>query len=77
VAVRRKRKSFDTSPLTPWAVALWFVLVVGLGVGTGLLIAFWQGWPEWIAVALGGAFSVAYQQAFWFVLRRVQRRVGR
>jgi hypothetical protein len=74
--VHPKKKSFDTSPLTPWAVTLWFVLVVALGVGTAFLIAYSQGWPDWVAVALGGLFTLVYRQAFWVVLRRVQRRDG-
>jgi hypothetical protein len=72
--VRKGSTSRDTWPLTPWAVAVWFVLLVALGVGTGLLLALSFGWPEWIAVALGGAFTGVYQQAFWVVLRSVQRR---
>jgi hypothetical protein len=75
--VRGKRKSFDTSPLTPAAVVLWLVVIVALGVGTAFLIAFSQSWPDWVAVALGGLFTLVYRQAFWVVLRRVQRSSGR
>ena len=74
---REKRGKPDTWPLTPWAVALWFVLIVSLGVGAGLLIAFHWGWPDWVAVALGGLFTLGYRQIFWVVLRLVQRSNGR
>ena len=74
---RGRRARPDTWPLTAWAVATWFVLVIALGVGTGLLVAFSLDQSEWVAVALGGAFTVAYQRAFWLVLRTLQRRARR
>jgi hypothetical protein len=73
----RKRKRPDTWPLTPGAVVAWLVVVIALGIGTGLLLAFSFGWSEWVAIALVGAFAGIYQRVFWLVLRSVQRRAGR
>ena len=74
---RGRRARPDTWPLTPWAVATWFVLVIALGVGTGLLVAFSLDQSRWVAGALGAAFTVAYQRAFWLALRTLQRRARR
>lgn len=74
---RGKRKRPDTWPLTPGAVVVWLLVVIGLGIGTGLLLAFSFGWSDWVAIALVGAFTVIYQRVFWLVLRSVQRRAGR
>jgi len=47
-------------PLTPWAVAVWFVVVIALGVGTGVLVA-----------PLAGLVGVGRRRP----RRRLQRRV--